>query len=373
MPLDFIRRAVIVQPMAVRPGPEQAHLLELAQRLLTLPTAPYHEHRVRSVVEAHCRRLGLPVASDRAGNVIVRYQHGSRRPPLVFLAHMDHPGFVAHGGGRTEFFGGAPREMFSRAALRFYVGEKIVRARVTSVTTKLWPRRKRLRIRAPETVPSGAVGAWDVPAFQVRRGRLCAATIDDVLGVAVLAALLSALVRRRVFTHVWTVFTRAEEVGFQGAVALARSGRIPQAALVISVEMSQARPWARIGDGPVVRVGDRRTMFDPAASWFLEETARRSTIRAQRCLMDGGSCEATALAAFGYRVGGLCLPLGNYHNIGPGHRARSEFVSVADLDGLRQLTLAAAQQWNQPATFSGGVRALLARLAREYPEKLMAT
>jgi endoglucanase len=216
------------------------------------------------------------------------------------------------------------------------------------------------------------VGAWDVPPFQVRHGRLHAATIDDVLSVAVLLAMLSEVVQRRLQTHVWAVFTRAEEVWFHGAVKLARSGRIPKDALVISMETSKARPGARIGNGPVVRVGDQWTMFDPAASGFLEAVARRSKIRAQRCLMDGGVCEATALAAFGYRTGGLCVPLGNYHNIGPGNRARAEFVSISDLDGLRQLTVAAAQQWNQFAKITGELRARIEKLARSYPRELKA-
>ena len=30
--------------------------------------------------------------------------------------------------------------------------------------------------------------------------------------------------------------------------------------------------------------------------------------------MSGGTCEATAFAAFGYSVTGIAFPLGNYHN-----------------------------------------------------------
>src|SRR5437867_3603046 len=97
-------------------------LLGLAARVLTLPTAPYHEHQVREFVVAYCRGLGLRVELDGVGNVIVKCGRGSpggspstQRAPLVLVAHMDHPGFEALGGNRAEFFGGVPKELFAGA------------------------------------------------------------------------------------------------------------------------------------------------------------------------------------------------------------------------------------------------------------------
>src|SRR5258708_6829549 len=99
-------------------------LLALARQVLTLPTAPYHEHHVKAFVVQFCRKLpGVRVEHDRVGNVIVKY----RRPgagtstPLVFVAHMDHPGFEMLGGNQAEFLGGVPKEMFAKGVrLRFY-------------------------------------------------------------------------------------------------------------------------------------------------------------------------------------------------------------------------------------------------------------
>jgi endoglucanase len=166
------------------------------------------------------------------------------------------------------------------------------------------------------------------------------------------------------------LFTRAEEVGFHGAVEVARAGKIPRRSLVVSMEMSRERPWARIGNGPVVRVGDRMTIFDPMATYFFCEVARRSAIRAQRCLMDGGSTEATAFGGLGYRVGGLCLPLGNYHNIGANRKIRAEFVSVADLEGLLELTVAAAREWRNFEAMDGLLRQRIGRIRADAPREL---
>jgi len=309
-----------------------AELLELAERVLRIPTAPYHEQGVRALVEELGREWGLRVARDRAGNVIVRA--GTGRRPLVFVAHMDHPGFEALGGKSVVFFGGVPAEMFPGARVRF--GAKV--AQVRRVTGS-----KRMQMNV--TLPRGTWGMWDVPAFAVRRGRLQAAAVDDLVGVSAILAMLRTVAQRKQGGPVWGVFTRAEEVGFHGALEMARAGVIPRAALVVSVEMSRARAWARIGAGPVVRVGDRLTTFDPRGTMFLQETALAAGVKVQRALMDGGSCEATAFAAHGYRTAGLCLPLGNYHNIGPGQKPRAEYVSVADFEGLVEVMVAAVRRW----------------------------
>ena len=67
--------------------------------------------------------------------------------------------------------------------------------------------------------------------------------------------------------------------------------------------------------------------------------------------MAGGSCEATAFGGYGYRAAGLCLPLGNYHNMGNldevegGEGAATplmEVISLADFHALVDLLLVAA-------------------------------
>jgi endoglucanase len=86
--------------------------------------------------------------------------------------------------------------------------------------------------------------------------------------------------------------------------------------------------------------------------------------------MDGGACEATAFNGLGYRACGLCLPLGNYHNIGPGRKIRAEYVSVGDLAGLLELTVAAAREWKRFAVVRGGLRRRVDEIRASAPRKL---
>jgi endoglucanase len=70
--------------------------------------------------------------------------------------------------------------------------------------------------------------------------------------------------------------------------------------------------------------------------------------------MAGGACEASVFCAAGYDATCLCLPLGNYHNMGDlaavqegtnqgPARIEREFISVADFDGLVDLLVACGQ------------------------------
>ena len=190
---------------------ERRELLELARRVLTLPTAPYHEHNVKAFAVEFCRKLpNVRVEQDRVGNVIARYRSGAPRFPLVYVAHMDHPGFEMLGGNRAEFLGGVPQEMFAKGVgVRVYSNdgnpESVRGCPTTSVGKGIvmrldkaaLPKRKLVQLRTDGSLRKGDFGMWDVPAFRVADDNLHAAAIDDVLGTVVMLATLADVSRRR--------------------------------------------------------------------------------------------------------------------------------------------------------------------------------
>src|SRR6202011_3112787 len=115
-------------------------------------------------------------------------------------------------------------------------------------------------------------------------------------------------------------------------------GIVPHTVTVISLETSSEKGGpAKMGEGVVVRVGDKTSIFDAAATASLLQIAKAAEIPVQRCLMSGGTCEATAYQLYGYRCGALCVALGNYHNCGPDTQIAAEFVSVEDVTGMVRL------------------------------------
>jgi endoglucanase len=167
--------------------------------------------------------------------------------------------------------------------------------------------------------------------------------------VATVLGTLIELKRGRRPVSVIGVISRAEEVGFHGALTVAASRRLPKDSLVISLETSRELPPVKMGQGVIIRVGDRTSIFDSTATRFLTEVAaslqkRKSAFRFQRALMSGGTCEATAYQEFGFRTAAVCVALGHYHNCAPGARIAAEFVSLSDARGMLQLLAESARQ-----------------------------
>lgn len=321
--------------------------------LTNLPTASGLEHRVSDWVLAWARRRqDLETITDTGGNVLIRQRGRVSRAPVLAVAHMDHPAFVisevAGGDAAFEFRGGVRADYFARAAVRFVTGEgKTGRVVVYDADT----RRGLIRFTGPRPQPDD-IAIWRLPKPSPGSGRFMAPACDDLAGCAAALAFLDRARKLPNARHWGVLLTRAEEVGFVGALHAAKSGSIPRAARILSIEASRASAEAPLGGGPVVRIGDAATVFDNELTNLISAAAARKGIGHQRRLMAGGSCEATAFGAYGYRAAGLCLPLRNYHNMGNldsveegsgKARVTHEEIALSDFHGLVDLLVIAAE------------------------------
>lgn len=347
--------------------------LDLLRDLLLCPTAPYREEVPIRFVRLFVaeRKDALSLREDRYGNLLVSFR-GARpgRAPLVLSAHLDHPGFHALRSrpprGRALFFGGVPEGTLRGARVRFFSRNDQVEGRVERVRRE---RGSRTIVELSDLngpLHGDEFGVFDFHGFERFRDEIWTGAADDLAGAAAILAALDELLRKRRRPALLAVFTRAEETGMVGLQGLLRGRALVRNAVVVSVECSKALPVAPVGEGPVVRVGDKATVFDPEVSAFLRSVAEGlgSSFRFQRRLMDGGTCEASAYALHGFRAGGLCLPLGNYHNVGPDGAAR-EFVSRRDYLGLVRLLVALALA---PRDLGAPARGLRRRLDRAFRE-----
>lgn len=303
------------------------------------------------------RRPDIDVAEDVHGNLLLTQAGASKRTPVIAVAHTDHPGFVIEAvDGRSatvEFRGGVRREYFDGARVEFFDGDD---AAHRGTLTEFDHDASRGTVLLDRTAPlrQGDIGRWFFGAKRKGSGRnfLLAPACDDLAGAA---AALSSLDRARsdeTLGGFGVLLTRAEEVGFVGAIGACRSGTLPKESRVLSIECSRSFSDSPLGAGPIVRVGDASSVFDHDLTNRIAEAARSGSVTHQRKLMAGGSCEATAFVAYGYRATGLCLPLGNYHNMGYLDEVEQgkgmakvlpEIVAMDDFEGLVDLLLVAAR------------------------------
>ena len=361
-------------------APPDRATLERLRELLARPTAPYRENAVLNWVAERLAAADVPCCEDPDGNLVVgadsltAYRHALARrddgAAVVLVAHMDHPGFHGsrwldpqrlavrwHGGGPVRHLDGA-RVWLSRDGIHEWPG--VMRApRPAAHGHGL--ERAEVHLAQPLSPRPAARGLYGGLAFRAptwRAGhRLYTRVADDLTGVfAIVETAIAARRRRPGAPALFGLLTRAEEVGFVGMLAHLEAGWLQRARrplLCVSLEASRHGPGARLGAGPVVRLGDRQGPFAPDGSRRLAQLAARVLAgHHQQRLMDGGSCEATAMLAHGLPATGLALPLGNYHNqnldggqdAGAANGPAPEFVDLRDLAGLLRLCRALAER-----------------------------
>lgn len=336
------------------------------------PATSFHEERVATYLLQSSHALGLRPNVDRWGNVAVRYRAGDGGTPLVFVAHMDHPGFEVTGVGldtvQARLLGGVAVQCFAnRPPVRVYSGERLLAGVVAAAQQDMAAGVTDLTLELDGTPVVGDFGVWEMEDWREDGDFLRMRAADDLAGCAVALSTLREVVRLGKPGDVTVLWTRAEEVGLVGAALAARDGWIPKNAVVVSLESSRTLPGAAIGEGPVIRVGDLRTTFNHEAEAFMHDARERllaanPEYKVQRQLMSGGTCEATVFSWEGYRATGLAFPLGNYHNVTPEQTLAPEYIHRRDFLTAVELltTLVGAAVSPQPLAARVRYDALLA-------------
>lgn len=344
----------------------------------SIPTAPFVEHRVQAHVDALvAQNPSLRLKRDRFGNRLVVRPGTSRRrsPRLIFVAHLDHPGFVAcemldDRTLRADFRGGVLASFVDGSRVRLFDGGRQTIGRVTSVEADAGGYAIAATIRVREPIVAGSIGMFDVGEARIRGKRLHSRACDDLAGAAATLALLVGLADAPAACDVGVLLTRGEEYGFVGAIAAAQDGGLLRPTdRMISIETSAEQPVAKQGEGVVLRVGDRTSIFHSAFSRFIFDTAsalaaESKSFKFQRALMPGGTCEGTVFDAFGYTAAAICIPLGNYHNMDRAkNRIAAEHVHLDDWRNMLALFIAIARSAH---TFDGSHAAIRERLLARF-------
>lgn len=381
-------------PSAAERRARERFLLEIT----SLPTAAGREDRVIEAIErwVAARKDRVVLSRDAFGNLTVARHdfleacaRGAK--PLLVTAHLDHPAFVVtavRAKGRSaeldlEFRGGVNDPYFAGAALEVFDAQtrRSFEARIRSLDAKTDPATKPFKTvvarlanaAAAKRIAPGSIARWRFPKARVKAGLAHTHACDDLAAVAAALVAYDAISRDPALAHVALLFTRSEEIGFIGAIGAARGGSVPRGARLVCLENSRSFPHdSPIGAGPIVRVGDRLSVFTPELTNRVGDIAaahakEHPAFRFQRKLMPGGACEATAFASFGIASTCVCLPLGNYHNMQDidgvaAGKARAkvgpEFISCADFHWLVELLVAVARRMDDPS-IAAGHRALM--------------
>ncbi len=351
-----------------------------------LPTAAGREHRVIAWATRFCgRRKDLRLATDPHGNLVITQKRRSARQAIWITAHLDHPAFVVRSvlderHIELEFRGGVANPYFEDAEIEVFDDQDTcIRGLITKLDADAKPfKRVTARVSSAKDIVAGDVGRWHLGNPAIRRGHLHAPACDDLAGVVSALAALDEVRAMPRMGHVGVLLTRAEEIGFVGAIAAAKGRTIPRGTRLLCLETSRSYVESPIGAGPILRVGDKASVFGPtltnAIARIMDAHAAKESFHWQRKLMPGGTCEATAFSEYGYQSTCLCLPLGNYHNQGDidgvvagkrPARVACEVISVSDFHGLVEMLLVTCRDLDSPQA-QGALRKRLDGLLQRH-------
>ena len=340
-------------------GQIESAAIDILSELGEFNATSYWEDGPADYLAEHARKGGLEISVDEWGNVLAtKPGTDPAAPGIAFVAHTDHPGYevVAQDGSKLTLkaLGGVGIAAGRAGAMILVIGENGERIEATvtgaeSVEGDFPKSREAAGWLGTDTVYAELTDIGtklgdlprpvvpDLPDFLIQDGLIKMRAADDLAGCAAILAALESIVNTPTEGNVYGLFTRAEETGLVGARLAAENELVPKNTIIVSVETSSVIPGTEIGEGVVIRTGDRAATFDYEAEAYLGEAVHKikSTnydFKVQRQLMNAGGCEASAFKAFGYKVTGTAFPLGAWHNRGE-TGVEPEFISKDDFAG----------------------------------------
>jgi putative aminopeptidase len=349
-------------------GPLQAQSLEAtrvaaAQRLLKPLVETYgvsgEEGKVRQLIISLLPEWARP-ETDAAGNLWVRAGKGGS--PVVLVAHMDEIGFQV-----TAIQDDGTLELATRGGMFTSMWEgrpALVHTEVGTVPAVFFPRdsaatgtrRPSSALRVdPGTGSKTATGVLGIKVgntvtspkeyTRLAGNRATARSFDDRVGCAALLIALRRLVPARLRHEVIFVFSVREEVGLEGAKAVAEAlGVSPARVHAIDTFVSADSPLelanfgvAPLGKGPVARALDNSSVTPPALVDSLVVLVRAAGQSIQTGATNGGN-DGSVFAGWGVPDVPVGWPLRYAHS-------PVEVIDLRDVVGLSEVVRLIAERW----------------------------
>lgn len=310
---------------------------KLFEKLCTADGISGDEGSVRELIINEIKPFADEIRTDNLGNIIV-FKKGKNRPEarLMLSAHMDEVGFMvtditADGYLRFDEVGGLDRRIVPGKTVT--VGKNKVNGVIGVKPVHLSSGEERTAVAklTDMYIDIGAGSREDALSF-VSYGdsvnfnsiyenngyTIKSKAIDDRFGCLALIE----LIKSELEYDMHFVFAVQEEVGLRGARVAAYSVN-PDFAIVVETTtaadiagVEEARQVCNLGEGAVISVMDRRTIYDKRMAEMAFECAEKAGARAQykRAVAGGNDSGAIHQSRGGVKTLAISLPCRYLHS-----------------------------------------------------------
>lgn len=310
---------------------------KLLEKLCTADGISGDEGSVRELIINEIKPFADEIRTDNLGNIIV-FKKGKNRPEarLMLSAHMDEVGFMvtditADGYLRFDEVGGLDRRVVPGKTVT--VGKNRINGVIGVKPVHLSSGEERTAVAklTDMYIDIGAGSREDALSF-VSYGdsvnfnsiyenngyTIKSKAIDDRFGCLALIE----LIKSELEYDMHFVFAVQEEVGLRGARVAAYSVN-PDFAIVVETTtaadiagVEEARQVCNLGEGAVISVMDRRTIYDKRMAEMAFECAEKAGARAQykRAVAGGNDSGAIHQSRGGVKTLAISLPCRYLHS-----------------------------------------------------------
>ena len=332
------------------------------------------EEAVAALIRDELADTAAILESDRLGNLVAHLPGPVGAPRILLSAHMDEVGFLItdieeDGTLRFANLGGIDRRVLCGRFVSVGDEKKQVSGVIAGKSLHLQESDERERVpegkdlyidigtnsreESERLVARGDFGTFSTPFVRFGKddGYIKCKALDDRVGCALLIEVIRALEGQQLPLDLYFAFTVREELGISGALPTAN--RIaPDAAIVLETtaiadvaDVAPARRVAKVGEGGVLSLLDRSTIYDRALVDFALDTAKAHGIPVQVKRYVSGGNDAGHIHKSGVGVRCLAFSAATRYLHAP-----LSVASMADFEAMRALVLAMLRDWKEGNT-----------------------
>ena len=329
------------------------------------------EGEVEQAVRAELAESRAELFTDRMGNLTAHLPGPAGAPRVMLSAHMDEVGFMIteidkNGYLRFDTVGGYDHAVIAGRAVTLGDENKRVHGVIaakgihqqTAKERKELPELKDLYIdigaksaeEAEKVLQRGDFAVFDTPfgRFGKDDAYIKCKALDDRLGCAVLIEVLRAVEKKALPLDLWFCFTVREEIGKSGALVTANRIK-PDFSIVLETtaiadvaDVDPSRRVATVGEGGVLSLLDRSTIYDRALIEFALETGRKNAVPVQvkRYVSGGNDAAHIQRSGVGVRCMALSAPTRYLH-------APVSVAAMKDYESMIGLLISMLTDWKE--------------------------
>lgn len=327
------------------------------------------EDAVEQAIREELSGTKAELFTDRMGNLAAHLAGPVGAPRVMLSAHMDEVGFMiteidADGFLRFDRVGGFDTRVVCGRFVTIWNGKAYIPGVIAAKGIHLQDADERKKVpefekmyidigadsreEAEALVSLGDLGAFSTPfaTFGKDRAYMRGKALDDRLGCALLIEVLREIEKDPPALDLWFCFTVREEIGKSGALVTANRIK-PDAAIILETTAIADRPdveeckrVAKVGEGGVLSLVDRSTIYDRAMIDFALDTAKKGNIPVQvkRYVSGGNDAAHIQKSGIGVRCMALSAPTRYLH-------APVSVAAIRDYEAMRALVCAMLKDW----------------------------